>query len=786
MKFSTCIRSLFFILLLYHPYEASGQIEAPLTPLLIALNLDGVNKKEVYRCYKDKQGKIWLSEDDYRIMGFPKRNDQALHYKNRVYFPLDAYEGVIYDLDEQAWVLHIQTPMSWHPKQVISTEIPLENKTLRPSAPGVFLNYNASSGHNGFLRQDYASAFTEAGVFTRYGVGLSSFLVNGYDFFQNRNDCHRLDTTWILDMPERIASWRFGDAISSGLSWNGAVHFAGVQYSTNFATQPNLVTMPQPSVSGEANLPSSIDILVNGINAQHQSVNSGGYQINQIPVVTGQGTIQVVATDVFGRQQVNSIDYYASPLLLKPGLSSFSYELGRVRWAYGNENFSYGRALGTGTYSLGVTNRYTTGLHLEVLKEQQNVGMLNNYLLDHFGVFSLGFAASHNDIVSRRGSGGLVNIGFSRQARYISYGIQSTLATHDYLQLGMFSDTVHPNLTLQSYLGLATENWGSFSLSYTHINNTFFNPQGQFTYDSFLHPDNRIFIVNYNKNLWKNLFLNVGIISGLNNNNQGFVNLVVPLDGDKSLSVNENVLNNQHQETLQLNKNLPLGNGYGYQLTAATNKNNPIVSQFEVQTNKGLVGASYLGFEGANSAAVNARGSIIGFDRRIFLARYVDQAFALVEVRGLDRRSVYSRNQVIGKTNKKGYLYIPELLPYQPNEIYIDNRELPLNAQVNQYTQTVVPYYKSGVLVKFDVVRMQNTLLTITLPDGSFAPAGASLVLDQGGGTFPVAYSGQVFISSTETNNLSGQVVWEGGQCAFKVVLSPSRKLIKKETVLCD
>lgn len=167
-----------------------------------------------------------------------------------------------------------------------------------------------ASGYNGFLNQNYTSAFTEAGLFSPYGVGISGFLINNHNLFQQYNDSHRLDTTWILDQPERISSWRFGDSISSGLLWNGAVRFAGIQYATNFATQPSLVTMPQPMIQGEANLPSSIDVLINGISTQHQSVNKGFYQLTQIPVVSGQGTIQTVTTDMFGRQQINTFNYY--------------------------------------------------------------------------------------------------------------------------------------------------------------------------------------------------------------------------------------------------------------------------------------------------------------------------------------------------------------------------------------------------------------------------------------------------------------------------------------------
>lgn len=340
------LRRLFPLLFFLHAGVVLAQVDSPLVPLLIALNLDGIDNKEVYRCYQDQQGRLWLNAADLKLMGFPAMKHPPFRYKERDYFPLDKYDGVEYALDENLWLLKISTPVSWHTKQIISNSIPLENSKLRPETPGVFLNYDASAGYNGFLKDNYTAAFTEAGLFSAYGVGTSGFLINGYDYLQQRNDVLRLDTAWTFDQPERISSWRFGDSISSGLSWSGAVRFAGIQYATNFATQPSLITMPQPNIYGEANLPSSIDVLVNGMNTQHQSVNKGSYEVTQVPVVTGKGAIQVVSTDMLGRQQINTFDYYASPLLLKPGLSNYSYELGSIRRAYANESFNYGRALG--------------------------------------------------------------------------------------------------------------------------------------------------------------------------------------------------------------------------------------------------------------------------------------------------------------------------------------------------------------------------------------------------------------------------------------------------------
>lgn len=84
-----------------------------------------------------------------------------------------------------------------------------------------------------------------------------------------------------------MTTWRFDDSISSGLSWNGAVHLRG--FVCNFNTQPSLVTFPQPMIRGEAVVPTTVDVLVNRTQQYRQSVDRGNYYLTNLPIVTGAG-----------------------------------------------------------------------------------------------------------------------------------------------------------------------------------------------------------------------------------------------------------------------------------------------------------------------------------------------------------------------------------------------------------------------------------------------------------------------------------------------------------------
>lgn len=259
----------------------------------------------------------------------------------------------------------------------------------------------------------------------------------------------------------------------------------------------------------------------------------------------------------------------------------------------------------------------------------------------------------------------------------------------------------------------------------------------------------------------------------------------MPFDNDKLLSVNNQSQSNYHQSNLQLSKNLPFGNGYGYHLTATDNSNYPLEGELTIQQAMGLFSARYANVNQENNYEVNARGSLIHFARHTFPARYVEQSFALVEVPSFKDVAVYSRNQLVGKTNSRGYLYIPETLPYQLNEIVIDARSLPFNTLIPTTSKITTPYWKSGALVRFDVLRTQPILLSLILSDGSYVPAGAELSLAPNKEILPVAYKGQVFINAINATSVSGEVKWSNHSCYFEYKLPTARDKTIKDTVLC-
>jgi outer membrane usher protein len=305
----------------------TNQVYVKLIPLLVEVQLNRSHLPGIIQCYKDLQEHIWINANDL-LDWHIRLPDYTPHvYHGKKLYLLDSFSGLDYEFDQYAMQLFIRAALQLFTPQ--SFELYGEQmgtlSALRPSDPGAFVNYDAVALRNTSqgLNQTNLSALLGFGLFNRLGVGTVNALA--YNRFSNNittinaqpNRLLRLDTTWTLDKPEKIASWRFGDAITGSTSWSGAARFAGIQYATNFNTQPSLITFPLPGYQGEAVIPSTVDVFVNSVFNQQRMVNNGPYTFNNIPVVSGAGTVQVVTQDILGRSQVVSFPYYASPLLLE-------------------------------------------------------------------------------------------------------------------------------------------------------------------------------------------------------------------------------------------------------------------------------------------------------------------------------------------------------------------------------------------------------------------------------------------------------------------------------------
>ena len=682
------------------------------------------------------------------------------------FYPLDALPGLVYHIDEPRQALILDAPTElFSGTRIDGARGKLTEATRSPL--GGFFNYDMFATRD--PDRSAINALAEVGVFNAWGVGTSSFLRQ--DLPEGARQV-RLGTTLIRDLPEQMTSLRFGDVVTASGSWGRSVRFGGVQRATNFASQPGLVTFPRPAMSGEAVLPSTLELYVNDTLRMRRQVPAGPFEIEDMPVLTGHGEARLVVTDLLGREQTIVAPYYASPQLLKRGLNASSYEIGAIREDFGIESNNYGRPLAAGTFRRGLTDEFTGEIRAELLEDQQTIGLAGVVLLHAAGVFNVSIAASESDAATSQGltsitstpggAGALLSLGYQGQQRAWGYGASVQLATESFAQLGLEPGRPAPRVTAQVHVNVASYEAGSFGLSYAY----------QDRRDADL---TELLNASYSVTLGSIGFLSLSALHAFGMDSDTIVGLsFTRLFGRRdtaSLSASHDAQSTQGYARLQ--RSLPAGNGIGYRVSQGLGDADRREAAVSLQTGVGTYSAEVGNAGGVTSYRGSASGGVAMLGADAFLSRRVDNSFAVVRVPGYAGVNIYQDNQPVARTNEDGTALISRLRPYEANSVRIEQADLPLDAQINAVQLDAIPYLRSGVLLSFPVKRSRGAVFAIVLDSGDPLPAGAVASVVGQAEEFPVGLRGEVYMTDLEAAN---QIIvsWRGQRCEFALAFPES------------
>ena len=166
----------------------------------------------------------------------------------------------------------------------------------------------------------------------------------------------------------------------------------------------------------------------------------------------------------------------------------------------------------------------------------------------------------------------------------------------------------------------------------------------------------------------------------------------------------------------------------------------------------------------------SASGGVAFLGGSAFLSRRITDSFAVVQVPGYSGVGVYADNQLVARTDANGTALLPRLRAYQKNTVRIEQADLPLDAQIDAVQLDAVPYFRSGLLLKFPVKRSRGALLTVVLENGEPLPAGAlaQIIGDnvEQNEVFPAGMGGELYLTGLAASNRL-RVTWLEQSCEF-------------------
>lgn len=718
---------------------------------LLLVDIDQQQLNQTVLVLEDKNGALYLWSQDLQRWRFrPPDLSTAIDYQGEKYYPLSAISDISHIYDRKKLTLSIKVLPDALTETIRSAQSQNPSLLAKTSVGG-FINYDLLAMDSQGDAQ--RSGQFEFGYFNHLGVGTSSSIA---ETINNNYQITRLDTTWTTDFPDKIKTLHLGDAISNPGTWGSSLRFSGVQFATNFATQPTFVMSPSQSVVGQATLPSTVDVFINNALASHQTVPPGPFSISNLPVITGAGEVRLVVHDLLGREQLVTQSFYGSQTLLREGLENYSYELGKVRENYGIDSNDYGSWLGSATYRRGLSERFTGEVHAEAMEGQTIIGGGGDTLLPQFGTINTYIAGSQNGTEQ----GLLTLIGFDRLAQPWSIGARTQWTTSNYTQLGFSAGQLAPAQLSSANLSYAFHSGGSVGVAYV----------GQRNRDQ---PDTRIATLSYSVTLDKIGSLNISALQSLagDQSTTVFAMLSIPLDSLTSVLLSIQSQQRVNEFTGMLQRNLPSGEGYGYRLQSRTDGSEE--AAYSLQNNIGTYIIDVAQSQSTTASRLDVSGGIAWLGGDAFLSRSIDQSFAVVRVPDYADVHVLADNQPAGRTNSDGNALIPHLRAYDNNVISIDQRDLPLDAEINALKLDAVPYYRSGIEVKFPIKHSRGATLTIHLDNGKPLPLGATVQEVGKVDSYTVGYDGEVYVVGLGSSTTL-VATWGGQHCKFEVAFTVS------------
>jgi outer membrane usher protein len=700
------------------------------------------------RFLKRPGGSLYVHEADLTSWRLRPSNAAEFKFEGQTWLLMSALLGVDYKINEAKQAIEIEASARAFLPSTLVTET---NGYSRPTVAslGGFANYDLlASGANGL--QQLNGTF-DVNMFGAYGTLSSSFV--GQNLLSQPRQASRLirqDTVWSRDWSDEMVNVQVGDTQGRGGLWGRPVYFGGVRWGRNFAAQPGFVSTPTPLLAGEAVLPSTVDLYIDGVARKSLNVPSGPFSLGDFPQITGQGEAKLIVRDSLGREQIITAPYAATGALLKEGVVDYSFDAGFIRKNYGLNSNDYGNFMAAATLRKGWNELFTVEGRGEFLRGQQSVGV-GGSVLTGLGVTTAAVVTSHSAI----GAGTLRMLSLDKQGLKVNFGLRGQASSANFLQIGGGS-VAGASRTFSANLGWQLKGGNTLGASYAQR-------------ETLNQPVNKVASLNYGTQLGAGLSMNVSLLATLSapKSNSLMFFLVKPInDKGGSAMLSGNVHNQRiEQPTLQLQQTAWRNGDLGYRALLVGGNSQRKEAGVTLRSQQAIYSADASHIQSVTNYRVGMQGGVAMLEGQTFPTQRINDSFALVHVPGYPNLDVSSNNQVIARTNSKGDALLPDLFSYRGNTVGIDSLALPMDAQLASSQLTLVPYFRSGLATTFAIKRSRSAVLTLMLDDGKPAPVGMSVKIEGAAETFTVGMRGEVFVSEFVGSTV--QAEWLGKTCRF-------------------
>lgn len=675
-----------------------------------------------------RDGGFFIRSDALRDLAISAPAGVVVRIDAEDFVPLASLPGAVVQFDEARQELRLDVGA----ENFSATGLSLTAPTIRvsPSARAIFINYDVNVEAD---RQLVAGGVVEAGISADWGLAVTTVTVGRA---AAGSGVTRLDTFFVRDNPDTLTRLVVGDTVTAPTDGLIPTRFGGIRVGTAFDLHPDLVTFPTPGFSGQTANPSQVELLVNGALAYRADVGRGPFAIRQVPLVTGAGQATIVVRDVLGVERSVTSSYYASPVLLRPGLSEWSVEAGALRQNYGSRSLSYGTPFVAGSYRTGLTSTITVDSRVELSADVRMASGGIALVWPALGEFGVNGGVSN----SNSGSGAFYAVSFRRVSRTWNLAAAYRAATQDFMSLGddIGAGAVSERLSdqLQASASASLGRAGNVSLSYSAL-----------TYNSARRV--RLTTASYGINVGSRGYVNAFAIGTASDGRPD--DATIGIGFSLSLGRRSSVFAQADSQGVraEVRRTPDYGGGFGYRLgvSRADDDREQAEISWRGQSVEARIEAAQV--NGRTAARLQIGGGLLLAGNSLVATRRIEDGLAVVDVGGAAGVRIYQDNRLVARTDAQGRAIVPNLRPYQQNRISLDAADLPLGTSMPHTTLMVVPRFRGAAHAKFETATAKPVTLIVAQPDGKLLEAGAAVEVDGVGSTF-VGFGGEIFLNDSK------------------------------------
>ena len=553
----------------------------------------------------------------------------------------------------------------------------------------------------------------------------------------------RLPFSYRYDWGKKAVSVEAGDLVSGSLGWITPYAMRGVRVHRDFDLTPDRIIVAIPDVSSSASVPSAVDVFWGQNRRNSFDIEDGPFIIRPPVGLIGSGKVDVVVTGADGQKQTVTKNIYISSDVLSKGIVDFSVDAGELQGVLKDKVYSGSARYGV-TNSLTVEGQFTRS-------DRAALSALGTRFIpgNRWGEMSLGIAKTNSDSF---GPGTSKRLGYQWISQ--NWGLDITKVKNTGIVLtpadaaaidGGVMDTTDFNKD-----STRASVWARLG-----------GGQAGLTYDKSIRiggEESKGWLASWNR---RGQRISWGFEFGkIDNEKQAGFSFNIPLGRyDRGTDITFDAERRGQDQSLRvITQN---------SLSGTTQDMTGWYAGWDQRSNgsqRGFAGITHWtdGTElsadldtipgGNTSVRASVAGTYVWMAGAAAAIRTSPDAFAVVDTNGFEGIPIVFRHHVVGITNKKGRLLIPDVIGWNPETFAIDTSQVVLGVDAEQWYRTVrIPSGQGGIIHLPVAETHSGTFLPLDKEGRTWAPGTEVAVRDDGVVAYTVVgIGGEVFVADID------------------------------------